>query len=387
MLQSVLISLGLGLGAGANLLVPELTGPYKVGTTVLELVDSSRQDPFAPTPKPRDLVISLFYPTSKDLKNCTLVPQFPPVTAATIDALVNATGIAETFTTRACAGSPLSRPDLPLVLFSPGLGNPRLFHSDIAEELASYGWNVVTVDHPYESFIVEYPDGRSVSSDDSPNEANATLEQYLDVRVKDMRFVLDSLSNSSVTSRIPGLETSRSAKTSSYNCPKTKFTTSKVGVFGHSFGGATSLQLLKDDPRFYVGANLDGSVYGDVVQKGTDSPFVFFGKHDGAQNHTDENDDTWAEAWKNLRGFKREYSVNGTLHGGYTDLPVFRDLLPSGALGDYAEGLGSIKGARILAIERAFLGALFDRFLKGKGGELLDGKGLNQWPEVTLVKK
>ncbi|KAI8945506.1 platelet-activating factor acetylhydrolase [Xylaria longipes] len=387
MLQSALMSLGLALAVRAEFLVPELTGPHKVGTTVLELVDYSRQDPFAPTPQPRDLVISLFYPTLNHTKNCTLVPQFPPATAAAIDALIDATGIAENVTTRACAGSPLSRPDLPLVLLSPGLGNPRLFHSDIAEELASYGWNVVTVDHPYESFIVEYPDGRAVSSDDSPNGANATLEEYLDVRVKDMRFVLDSLANSSVTSRIPGLETpSASLRTSSYRCQKTKLATGKVGVFGHSFGGATSLQLLKDDARFHVGANLDGSVYGNVVQQGTDSPFVFFGRKDGAGNHTDESDDTWAEAWKNLRGFKREYIVNGTKHGAFTDIPIFRDLFPSGALGDFAQQLGSIKGTRMLSIETAFLGALFDRFLKGKGGELLDGKGLDQWPEVTLVK-
>ncbi|KAI0455912.1 platelet-activating factor acetylhydrolase [Xylaria acuta] len=388
MLQSVLLALGLALGARAKTLVPELTGPHKVGSTVLELVDSSRQDPFAPTPQARDLVISLFYPTSKHTKNCTLTPQFPPATAAAIDTFVNAPGLAETVTTRACAGSPLSRPDLPLVLLTPGLGNPRLFHSDMAEELASYGWNVVTVDHPYESFIVEYPDGRSVSSSDSPKGANATLEEYLDVRVKDMRFVLDSLANPSVTSRIPGLEapSSASSKTNSYSCPKPKLATGKVGVFGHSFGGATSLQLLKDDARFHVGANLDGSVYGNVVQEGTDSPFVFFGRNNGTAKHTDETDETWAEAWKNLRGFKREYNVNGTEHGAFTDIPIFRDLLPSGALGEYAEQLGSIKGTRILAIETAFLGALFDRFLKGKGGELLDGKGLDQWPEVTLAK-
>ncbi|KAI0474436.1 platelet-activating factor acetylhydrolase, isoform II-domain-containing protein [Xylaria cf. heliscus] len=383
MLQSVLVSLGLALGARATILAPGLTGPHKVGTTVLELVDTSRQDPFAPTPQPRDLVISLFYPTQTT--NCTLAPQFPPATAAVIDAYINATGIAETFVTRSCAGSPLTRPDLPLVLFSPGLGNPRLFHSNIAEQLASYGWNVVTVDHTYEAFVVEFPGGRVVTSDDSPNEANATLEQYLDVRVKDLRFVLDSLANSSVTSQIPGLGApSASSKTDSHRCQK-KLATSKVGVFGHSFGGATSLQLLKDDARFHVGANLDGAVYGTVVQEGTDSPFVFFGAQMGAQNHSNENDETWAEAWKNLRGFKREYIVNGTQHGAFTDLPIFRDLLPNGALGDYSQGLGTIKGTRILDIETAFLGALFGRFLKGKGGELLDGKGLNKWPEVTLA--
>ncbi|KAI0400244.1 platelet-activating factor acetylhydrolase [Xylaria palmicola] len=368
----------------SEILLPEFTGPNTVGTTVLELIDYSRQDPFAPSSQPRDLVISLFYPTvhlSNGTTNCTLAPLFPPASAAAIDALVNATGLAETVTTRACAGSPLSRPDLPVILFSPGLGSLRLLGSIIASELASYGWNVVTVDHPYEAMIVEYPDGRVVLPSDSPTAANATLEEILDVRVKDLRFVLDSLANSSVTSRIPGLGArSPAPKAGSCTYPTAKLNTNKVGVYGHSFGGATALQLLHDDARFFAGADLDGAVFGSVVQEGTDSPFLYV----RGPNHTHVTDPTWAEAWPNLRGFKREYSVNGTQHNAFTDLPILRDVVGGDVLGDYSDILGTIAGARILAIETTFLGALFDRFLKGHGGDLLDGKGLDEWPEVTL---
>ncbi|TGJ79782.1 hypothetical protein E0Z10_g8985 [Xylaria hypoxylon] len=390
MLQSVLISLAFALEASARNLVPQLTGPYKVGTTVLELVDYSRQDPFAPTPRPRDLVVSLFYPTetrSRRVKNCTLAPQFPPATADLINMYINAPGVVETVTTRSCIGSPLSRPDLPLLFLGPGLGNPRLLYSDMAEEIASQGWNVVSVDHPYDSFIVEYPDGRAVYATDSPIVNNGTDEElipeYLDARVKDTIFVLNSLANSSVTSQIPGLGCpSLYSQTNTHNAPKSKLRTDKVGVFGHSFGGASALQLLKDDKRFYAGADLDGGVYGTVVQEGTDSPFLYL----RAQNHTHITDPTWAAAWPNLRGFKREYAVNEAKHGAFTDLPILRDLLGAEVLGPFAEGVGSIKGSRILAIETAFLGAFFGRFLKGHGGELLDGKGLDNWPEVTLAE-
>ncbi|KAI0420629.1 platelet-activating factor acetylhydrolase [Xylaria grammica] len=387
MQKSFLISLVFALEARARVIVPELTGPYRVGTTVLELVDYSRQDPFAPTPRPRDLVISLFYPTdghSKHPKNCTLAPQFPPATAAMIDVFINNTGLAETVTTRSCIGSPLSRPDLPLLFLGPGLGNPRVFHSDFAGEIASHGWNVVTVDHPYDAFIVEYPDGRAVYATDSPYNISddANLPDYLDARVKDLRFVLDSLENSSVTSQIPGLGSATSpSKTNTQGYPKPKLRTDKVGVFGHSFGGAAALQLLKEDKRFYAGADLDGGVYGTVVQEGTDSPFLYM----RAQNHTHITDPTWAEAWPHLRGFKREYSVNGTEHGSFTDGPILGDIFGDEALGIFGSFLGTIKGTRIFAIENAFLGAFFGRFLKGEGGELLDGKGLDQWPEVTLV--
>ncbi|KAI0965502.1 platelet-activating factor acetylhydrolase [Xylaria arbuscula] len=378
MLQSVLISLFFAMEAKA-ILVPQPTGPHKVGTTVLELVDYSRQDPYAPTPRPRDLVVSVFYPTESHPKKCTLAPQFPPATAAALDALLNTTRVAETITTRSCLNAPLSRPDLPLLFFDPGLGNPRLFYSDTAAEIASYGWNVVTVDHPYDTLILEYPDGRTVLSSEAPAanaEDDASILKNVNVRVQDLRFVLDSLSNSSVISQIPGLEYSTSsAKTSS----KSKFRTDKVGVFGHSLGGATALQILKDDKRFYAGSDLDGGVYGTVVKEGTDSPFLYL----RAPNHTHITDPTWAEAWPKLRGFKREYSISGALHGAFSDLPIFRDLVGD-ALGEYVNGLGTINGVRMLTIEATFLNAFFDRFIKGYGGELLDGKRLGCWPEVTL---
>ncbi|KAI1113058.1 platelet-activating factor acetylhydrolase [Nemania sp. NC0429] len=382
MLQSVLVFAALVLKSNARILVPELTGPYRVGTTVLEIVDNSRQDPFAATPQPRDLVVSLFYPTDGHghargvIKNCTLVPQFPPATAAVLDAAINNPGLAETLFTRACLGGPLSRPDLPLLLVSPGLGNSRLIYSDQAEEMASQGWNVVTVDHPYDSVIVEYPDGRVVFPTDSPTAPNATLEEYLDARVKDMISVLDALEDPSTTSRIPGL----GAPSSSY--PRRKLKTAKVGAYGHSFGGAAALQLLRDDRRFRVGADLDGGVYGDVVQKGTDLPFLYLRR----ENHTHVTDPTWAEAWPNLRGFKREYSIDAATHASFTDISVFRDLVGEQALGDYGQALGDVTGTRMLAIQTAFLGALFDRFLKGRGGELLDGEGMRRFPEVHLQK-
>lgn len=384
LLQSVFLSLALAAEAKAKLFAPVLTGPYKVGTTVLELVDDSRQDPLAPTASTRDLVVSLFYPTEKNVKNCTLAPQFPPGTAALLDVVINGNGLAEMITTRSCLGSPMARPDLPLLLLGPGLGTTRLFHSDMAGEIASHGWNVVTVDHPYDSLVVEYPNGRLVFASDSPlaNKTgdDAVLLQFLDARVKDMQFVLDSLSNSSVTSRIPGLGYPTSAsKSNNHNFHKSKLITDKVGVFGHSFGGAAALQLLKDDKRFHVGADLDGGVYGTVVQEGTDLPFLFI----RAPSHTHITDPTWAKAWPNLRGFKREYSVNGTLHGSFTDLPIFRDLVGSDVLGEYGPQTGTIAGSRVLAIETALLGALFDRFLKDHGGALLDGKGLSCYPEVT----
>ncbi|KAK5629715.1 hypothetical protein RRF57_005430 [Xylaria bambusicola] len=142
--------------------------------------------------------------------------------------------------------------------------NARTFYSAEPEEIASHGWNIVSVDHPYNAGIVEFPDGHAIFANESII-SNGTVEFYLDARAADMSFVLDALSDPSIVSQIPRLSSCASLPTD------------KVGAFGHSFGGATALQLLLNDTRFAVGANFDGILFGFVIEVGTDSPFILFG--------------------------------------------------------------------------------------------------------------
>jgi dienelactone hydrolase len=38
----------------------------------------------------------------------------------------------------------------------------------------------------------------------------------------------------------------------------------RIGMLGWSFGGATSLQMSRDDPRVKAAVNYDGDLFGDV---------------------------------------------------------------------------------------------------------------------------
>ena len=42
-------------------------------------------------------------------------------------------------------------------------------------------------------------------------------------------------------------------------CWLVSWTSAHVGIFGHSFGGATAAAAVERDPRFRAGINLDGS--------------------------------------------------------------------------------------------------------------------------------
>src|SRR5258708_16709476 len=49
----------------------------------------------------------------------------------------------------------------------------------------------------------------------------------------------------------------------------------RVGVFGHSFGGATAAQFCHDDSRCKAGIDVDGQPFGSVIQAGLHQPFMF----------------------------------------------------------------------------------------------------------------
>jgi hypothetical protein len=53
-----------GPDAIPRLSLPAPTGPHRVGTTSLHLVDDSRIDPLAPTPRARELMVRLWYPAA-----------------------------------------------------------------------------------------------------------------------------------------------------------------------------------------------------------------------------------------------------------------------------------------------------------------------------------
>ncbi|WP_240809378.1 hypothetical protein [Microbispora catharanthi] len=83
----------------------------------------------------------------------------------------------------------------PVVLYSPGYMVPRSLGTLAAEDLASRGYVVVTVDHTYEASAVEFPRGRLERARVRADSMDDAMKA-LDVRVADLRFVLDVITRS-----------------------------------------------------------------------------------------------------------------------------------------------------------------------------------------------
>lgn len=317
---------------------------------------------------------SFFYPVDGSCSSFPLAPDFPPQSLASIAAQAGLPpNFPITVTTQAHLKAPLASNDFPILIFSTGYGVSRLVYTAAAEDLASLGYIVVLVDHPFDAPFIEYPDGRFITQTPPIYEDPDAYIPIVDARVQDVRTVLDSLSNSTFTAQIPGLKSRGRIQ---------RLQTSKVGILGHSLGGATAASTMLVDKRFVAGANLDGAMVGNVTTLGLSKPFMLM----SAEGHNRTTDATWAEFWTHLRGFKREISVAGTRHGSYSDYLVLLDELVNAGVPvpDEIKGaFGTIKGKRILDIESAYVDAFFGKWLKGGKGRLLDGPS-GKFPEVTF---
>lgn len=186
--------------AGA-LMLPSPNGQYSVSMVVESLTDKSRMDPYAPksSPHQRKVMTSVFLPVNSTAVHSEVrtVPYMTRLVAedygllATTIGLPNSTFASlEVNTTYVLGGrssnksrsTSNNRPSrLPLVIFSPGFGQSRLLYGTMARSLASEGYAVVTIDHPYDASIVEFPDGSFVRNANISTDDDAALEQVIQV--------------------------------------------------------------------------------------------------------------------------------------------------------------------------------------------------------------
>ena len=363
---------------GRTLCLPEPTGSCPVGTTSLHLIDTDRPDPWAAGVTARELMVSLWYPA---------VPSdgrpAPYMTPAESELQLTARGITgvppdglSTVRTNAVSDA---RPtgtqrSLPLVVLSPGFTGPRSALTALAEDLASHGYVVAGIDHTYESFATAFPDGRITTCLARQNPRLDRAEKVAAGRAADVSFVLGELTGAHPAS--PGAALIDS---------------SRIGMAGHSAGGAAAIPAMLADSRILAGIDMDGATNAPIPDDGLSRPFLFLGKQ---SNYTPGSGgavtpgtrdwkllrgavSTWERDWKLLTGWKRWLLVAGAVHASFTDLALLADQIgiDIGA---------SVSGARSLDITRAYIRAFFDQHLRGRPQALLDQPS-PRYPEVTFA--
>ncbi|MBI1784060.1 dienelactone hydrolase family protein [Candidatus Sumerlaeota bacterium] len=230
----IIVSVSARLLWAAELPDPRKPGPYPVGVTTMELVDSSRTD--ALTKGPRTLLTDIWYPATDDAKNLPknkfsdfflsganpelngMLEKFFKVKIEEVD---------KRFHNKAVRDARVREGKFPLIVFSHGNGGIRSQNAFWCDHLASHGYVVMSCDHTG-NCAATVVDGKVIPYNVSRMMASATE------RPKDVSFLIDRMAkmNSGTDSRFTN-----------------RIDMNKIGVAGHSYGGFTAASVIESDPR------------------------------------------------------------------------------------------------------------------------------------------
>ncbi|MEJ5223945.1 MAG: hypothetical protein WHV44_05765, partial [Anaerolineales bacterium] len=249
---AALLVLAAATALPALLPVPQVAaprGPYPVGTVTYVLTDDTRRELYSGKDEPRKFMMQVWYPAKPALgaKRAPWMPNADKVAPAIatyirlpgffLDHLVYAKSDAYADAPLDPSGGPY-----PVLIFSHGWNGFRAQSTFLMQDLASHGYIVVGMEHPYGSVLTVFPDGQVAANnptalpDGTPDdEYEAAARLLVDQWSRDMAYALDTL-------------TQRNA-----NDPDGRFTgmldLARVGALGHSTGGGASIQFCGSDPR------------------------------------------------------------------------------------------------------------------------------------------
>jgi dienelactone hydrolase len=340
-------ALVLGIFAGAlGLLVarvpqlPRPSGPHLVGSVVFHWTDAQRPEAFATNAgERREVVAQAWYPTEMpgppvpyfeaQGRLPAYVDPYPAWFYSDFDQV----------DTHASASPPVSpeRATWPVLLFLPGWGSPREDYSGLCADLASRGYVVVALSHPYESAVSVLADGRVVGASAGASVFGANMADMTAIRAADSSFVLDQLS--------------RLAQVEPGSPLIGHLDVRHTGIVGHSMGGAAAAQVVAEDPRFLVGVNLDGTLP-EALADGwyLGAPFLWL-QSDGQQQAS------YLRVRDRLLAGVPDSEVlvvGGTSHTSFTDLSAYLSPLGRRLAGD--DGSQALVAATTGDLIAAFVG-------------------------------
>ena len=297
--------------------LPRPDGRYAVATEVYRWTDASRDEPHtSDTGDRRSVIAQAWYPTTGADRSGPAAPvpymdgagRLPDAVSGMPSFVMRRYGQIDT---HAAASAPLATGEKPwpVVIFSPGYGAPRAAYTGLATRLASRGFVVFVLDHPFESGVTQLPNGQVVGTEEIiPADHSQYMPNQQVVRTADIRFVIDQLARPEALS--PRLRGGR-------------IETSKVAVIGHSFGGAVSAMAMSEDPRVVAAANIDGTPYGDLPDRRLTRPFLLLQSDFAETGHSDLFINGNGKLLAQSTAPDLHYEIKGANHYSFTDVPYF----------------------------------------------------------------
>ena len=366
-----------GCAALVSVLIPledvaKPTGPYQVGTQVIHMVDEKRSAWYGEESSgPREIMVRVWYPAqpqkgdqkapyvyNEKLIGYVVAEDFgiPKYLMRNISN-INGNSWSE--------AQPVNE-KFPVLIFSHGIGGLKIQNTTQMEEMASHGYVVFACDHAYDAGVSIFPGERIIYSKTALPEGITEKEKWdlrrvqLSYRVAGIQFMLDEMARGNFLTI----------------ALKNSLDLEHIGVFGHSFGGGTSVVVASTDERIDACFGLDTwflPVPSTVLNSDLNTPFIHLGQVRWKEEDNYLKLDTLVgnnSAWS-LRLY-----VQGATHYDFTDFSQFNRLTKR-------FGSGEIAPPRIRRITNSAIRDFFYHYLKN-GPALVAETYEKVYPEVII---
>lgn len=317
---------------------PAVTGEHSVEVKEFTWVDESRVETFTDTGENRALTVKFWYPKEEG--------------------------------------------NYPLVVFSHGAFGIIDSNYSTCMELASNGYVVASIAHPYHAMFVKDVNGKVILADMDFVKSTYTVgsetydpaveqkiyencKEWMALRTADENFVLDTILN-----KVKEGE----------KAPFSLIDPDKIGLFGHSMGGAASVQLGRERTDIDAVIDLEGTMLGEYVgfENGmevyNEEPYPVPLLDIMGKRVYDETDETKAELadiipdWQYVNFYVgenaadyRAVAFHDAGHLNFTDLPLVSPILAK------MLGVGKVDARTCIENVNEVVLEFFDYYLKGKG--------------------
>lgn len=339
----VFLVIGLLAVVGKMILFPSyeglpVTGNHSVTTKEFTWVDESRTETFTDTGENRSLTVKFWYPEEE--------------------------------------GS------YPLIVFSHGAFGVIDSNYSTCMELASNGYVVASIGHTYHAMFVKDVNGRTTYADmdfiksvytgssenydpEAEKQAYENSLVWMELRTADENFVLDTI-----------LEKARQKE----EAPFSMINPEKIGLFGHSMGGASSVQLGRERTDIDAVIDLEGTMLGEYagfengIEIYREEPYpvpvldVFgtrlYDMTSEMEKELSEEHPNWQYVNFYVGEHARDYravAFRDAGHLNFTDLPLISPVLAR------LLGIGRVDAKTCMENVNHVVLTWFDYYLKGKG--------------------
>lgn len=323
------------------------SGRYDVKETSAILIDNTRTDSFETDGSSREVPVHFYYPGVED-------------------------GSTERF---------------PLIVFSHGAFGYYQSNTSTYMELASNGYVVAALDHPHHAFFTKDTDGKTVivdmdflntamnlNNEMSNEKLYALYTEWMSLRTADVNCAVDAIKAAAAAGKTDEGWFISDRDSGEILSVLSMIDIGRIGLMGHSMGGATAVALGRERDDVSAVIDLDGTMLGEytdivngeltVCEEAYIVPVLAFDNWDSyndmkeyaAQGGIHPN----VELLKNAStGFQT--TVRDTKHMDFTDLPLLSPLLGN------MLGSGERDTKETLTIVNSLVLAFFDCYLKGEG--------------------